>query len=225
MSKSTQEALQTNIFPAVDTLLRKGAHLSYDGFPDEFSFVASFREELYEWYYRYGYNLIFIDHRYSYLVPQGGLAAARTLSVMDMVTGQALFILFLDPSGLQTDGKFKISDFYNKAQLMMGDEGLEKILGVKRALTKEKLVLQVREALAKSLNKLERLGFVCLGKANDSVAIFRSIERFGEPVLALESDPESRIAEMVRHGRAEWLGEQQDAPDEDQDLEDIINGN
>lgn len=198
-------AISTKVFPRVDVMLREGYHLSQDGSRDEFNYVAVHRDGLYSWYQRYGYSLIYNEHHYAYLEPQGSEARSKPLSVYDMIAGQALYVLYLDPAGLQSDGSYKISDFHNAVQRILGDEGLEKLLQGKRKLPKERVISKARDEFNKAIGRLKRLGFISTASNSDYIYINRAIGRFGEMVSGLESEPEEAIAEMVRQGRVMWL--------------------
>lgn len=217
MLEEVVAAVTAKIFPKVDVMLKCGTHLSQDGTRDEFNFVATHCNGLQTWYRRYGYTLIFNANRYAYLDPQGGDARFKPLRVYDMIAGQALFILLLDPASLQSDGSFKIADLHNTIQRVLGDDGLEKLLQGKRKLPKERVIAKARKEFGKAMWKLKELGFISSAGSSEYIYIHKSIGRFGEVVSILEKDPQTAIEELVKIGRAMWLLDDPDTMEDEEE--------
>ena len=217
LSRDEQETLGHKLFPAVDLLLRAGGHISPNGTEDEYYFLAGHRSGLSNWYRRYGYSLIFNENAYAYLAPQGGLSTGSPLSISDMVAGQSLLVMMLDPKCLQIDGTYLLSDFYLKVEQILGEDGMYRLVDKRRSAVKEKLLRQVKERMDQSLRRLARLHFISLDRKGERIIIYRSIQRFGEQVSAMTYDPEEAIKQMIEFGKLVWLGEEPDEEAEEID--------
>ena len=220
LSKEEQETLGHKLFPSVDLLLRAGGHISPNGTEEEYYFLAGHRAGLSSWYRRYGYSLIFNENAYAYLAPQGGLSTGSPLGISDMVAGQSLLVMVLDPKCLQIDGTYLLNDFYLKVEQILGEDGMYRLVDKRRSAVKEKLLRQVKERMDQSLRRLARLHFISLDRKGERIIIYRAIQRFGEQVAALTFDPEEAIRQMIEFGKLVWLGEEPDEEPDDLDEDD-----
>lgn len=206
------EVIASRFFPEVDTRLRRGYHLSSDDGKGWFAFVQESYQSLHELYRRYGMNLVVVRDGYAYLDNQGAIYGRRTLTLPEMLVGQALTIVRLTPSALRSSGRYHVESLYSAVAQLTGQQGLSRLLHYKsRPKTPEELIRKVQEAIRNSLGELDRLGFVAFDNASDEFETFRCSDRFVESFGNPELDPEACIDQLIEEGHAAYL----DADDAD----------
>src|SRR5262245_56726888 len=90
-------------FPALDLALRRGYHVDRDD-GAWYPLLLDAQEHLEAFYRRYGCELIYKQDGYFYLLPSGEQLPRRQLSSTDMLVGQALALLDLDPASVERGG-------------------------------------------------------------------------------------------------------------------------
>lgn len=206
------EVIASRFFPEVDARLRRGYHLSSDDGKGWFAFVQESYQPLHEFYRRYGMNLVVVRDGYAYLDNQGAVYGKHTLTLPEMLVGQALTIVRLTPSALRSSGRYHVESLFSAVAQLTGQQGLSRLLHYKaRPKTPEELIRKAQEAIRTALGELDRLGFVAFDNASDEFETFRCSNRFVEHVGNPEYDPEACISQLVEEGRAAYL----DAEDAD----------
>ncbi|HEX2674567.1 MAG TPA: chromosome partition protein MukE, partial [Polyangiaceae bacterium] len=150
------------LFPDVDLALRRGRHIDRE---DNlwYTFLVDAQALLEAFYRRYGCELIHPADGYFYLLPTGDKLGRRHLSVPEMLVGQALTLLYLDPATLQSGGVIKRADALSHLAAVMGSDALTRAFNPKRKRLDERVAQEtVRGKFAEALRRLAALGFVDL---------------------------------------------------------------
>jgi chromosome partition protein MukE len=200
MSEKLAKAISNPLFPALDSMLRAGRHVSSDDL-DNHALLSDFELELGAFYQRYNTELVKAPEGFFYLRPRStSLIGRSVLSELDMLVGKVLCFLYLSPERLAHEGIFTNQELYEEL-LSLADESKLMKLVTNRAsgsdLDKEKLFEKVRT----SLRRLRRLGMVInigeTGKFRISEAVFR----FGAEVRVGDDVREAQLR-LIRDGEA-----------------------
>ncbi len=114
------EAIEAELFPEADVALRSGRHIDRnDG--ALYMYIVDAAVHLEAFYRRFGCELCERPDGYYYLVPLTDKVARRQLGMVEMIAGQALALLFLDPRTLAGDGVADASDATDGAPAEGGD--------------------------------------------------------------------------------------------------------
>lgn len=200
------------LFPDVDLALRRGRHIDRE---DNlwYTFLVDAQALLEAFYRRYGCELIHPADGYFYLLPTGDKLGRRHLSVPEMLVGQALTLLYLDPATLQSGGVIKRADALSHLAAVMGSDALTRAFNPKRKRVDERVAQEtVRGKFGEALRRLAALGFVDLLDA-DALRLRPGLLRFAEPVRGRGS-PAEALEKLVARGEL-VLGDGQLDVDED----------
>ncbi|MFA0086324.1 chromosome partition protein MukE [Vibrio sp. 10N.261.51.F12] len=200
MSEKLAKAITNPLFPALDSALRAGRHVSSEDL-DNHALLCDFELELASFYQRYNTELVKAAEGFFYLRPRSTTLIGRSvLSELDMLVGKVLCFLYLSPERLAHEGIFTNQELYEEI-LSLADETKLMRLVTNRAtgsdLDKEKLFDKVKT----SLRRLRRLGMTIsigdTGKFRISEAVFR----FGADVR-LGDDMRDAQLRLIRDGEA-----------------------
>ncbi|HYP98492.1 MAG TPA: chromosome partition protein MukE [Polyangiaceae bacterium] len=186
------------LFPDVDLALRRGRHIDRE---DNlwYTFLVDAQALLEAFYKRYGCELIHPADGYFYLLPTGDKLGRRHLSVPEMLVGQALTLLYLDPATLQSGGVIKRADALSHLAAVMGSDALTRAFNPKRKRVDERVAQEtVRGKFAEALRRLATLGFVDLLDA-EALRLRPGLLRFAEPVRGRGS-PAEALERLVARG-------------------------
>lgn len=185
-------------FPDVDLALRRGRHVDRDEH-ESYTFLVDAQAILEAFYRRYGCELVQPSDGYFYLLPTGDRLGRRHLSVPEMLVGQALTLLYLDPTTLQHGGVVKRSDALSHLSAVMGSDALTRAFNPKRKRLDERVAQEtVRAKFAEALRRLAALGFVDLLDA-EQLRLRPGLMRFAEPVRGRGS-PAEALEQLVARG-------------------------
>ena len=95
-----EDVVLADEFPDLDLALRRGQHIDRDS-GTLYSFLIDAQPYLETFYRRYGCELIHSTDGFFYLLPTGDRLGRRHLSPGEMLVGQALTLLYLDPATVQ----------------------------------------------------------------------------------------------------------------------------
>jgi len=212
-------------FPDVDLALRRGRHIDRDDGP-WYTFLVEAQDVLEPFYRRFGCELVRRTDGYFYLLPSGEKLGRRQLSTSEMVVGQGLALLYLDPQTMQTGGHIDRNTLLAHLAAILGSEGLATAMGHKSKRADERIAQQVvRRKVGGALRRLAQLGFIEL--ANDERLRLRAaLMRFAEPVRGVGS-PEHALERLIAQGEV-VLGEGEDDltdpddPESERDDEDDV---
>jgi len=217
------DVVADELFPDVDLALRRGRHIDRE---DNlwYTFLVDAQALLETFYRRFGCELLHPADGYFYLLPTGDKLGRRHLSVPEMLVGQALTLLYLDPATLQSGGVIKRADALSHLAAVMGSDALSRALNPKRKRVDERVAQEtVRGKFAEALRRLATLGFVDL-LDGDALRLRPGLLRFAEPVRGRGSPAEAleRLVargELVLGGGELELDEDGEASDQDADEE------
>lgn len=195
------QALQNPLFPALDSQLRGGRHISIEEL-DNHAFLMDFQEELESFYGRYNVELIRAPEGFFYLRPRSTTLIARSvLSELDMMVGKILCYLYLSPERLAHEGIFSQEELYDELLSLADENKLLKFVNQRSTgsdLDRQKLQEKVRT----SLNRLRRLGMLYfVGHDSSKFRLTEAVFRFGADV---RSGDDIRAAQlrMIREGES-----------------------
>jgi chromosome partition protein MukE len=212
------DVVADELFPDVDLALRRGRHVDRE---DQlwYSFLTDAQALLEDFYRRFGCELIHPSDGYFYLLPTGDKLGRRHLSVAEMLVGQALTLLYLDPTTLQHGGVVKRSDALSHLAAVMGSDALTRAFNPKRKRLDERVAQEtVRAKFAEALRRLTTLGFVDLLES-DNLRLRPGLMRFAEPVRGRGS-PAEALEQLVARGELVLGdGENEDPDDESSPLD------
>lgn len=200
------------LFPEVDVALRQGRHIDRDE-GDRYGFLLDAQEFLEPFYRRYGCDLIHASDGFFYLLPTGDQLGRRHLSVGEMLVGQALALMYLDPATLQAGGVVQRPQLVARLAGLIGERELVSALNPRRRKYDERVAQEtVRTEVGKALRGLAALGFVeALGE--EQLRLRPPLLRFAEPVRGIE-DPQSAIERLVAAGKVA-MAVSEDASEDD----------
>jgi chromosome partition protein MukE len=205
------------LFPDVDLALRRGRHIDRE---DNlwYPFLVDAQALLEVFYRRFGCELLHPTDGYFYLLPTGDKLGRRHLSVPEMLVGQALTLLYLDPITLQSGGVIKRADALSHLAAVMGSDALSRAFNPKRKRLDERVAQEtVRAKFAEALRRLAALGFVDLLEA-DALRLRPGLLRFAEPVRGRGS-PAEALERLVARGEL-VLGDGELEIDDDGEISD-----
>lgn len=175
------EAVLDENFPDVDLALRRGRHIDRDDGP-WYAFILEAQTVLEEFYRRFGCELVHRTDGYFFLLPTGERLSRRQLSGPEMVVGQGLALLYLDPKTLESGGIVTRTALLGHLATVMGADNLTAAMGHKRRRNDERVAQQyVRRKVASALRRLALLGFVEL-LDEEQLRLRAPLMRFAEPV-------------------------------------------
>jgi len=176
-----EDVVAAEAFPDVDMALRRGRHIARDD-GEAYAFLVDAQEKLESFYRRFGCELVHKSDGYFYLVPTADRLGRRHLSIPEMLVGQALTLLYLDPAPVENVGVVTRDQVVAQLAGVMGSDALVRAMNPKRRRLDERVAEQVvRTRVAEALRRLTALGFV--DRVDESRVRLRScLLRFAEPV-------------------------------------------
>jgi len=192
------DVVADELFPDVDLALRRGRHVDRE---DQlwYTFLVDAQALLEAFYRRFGCELIHPADGYFYLLPTADKMGRRHLSVPEMLVGQALTLLYLDPATLEHGGVIQRADALSHLAAVMGSDALTRTFNPKRKRVDERVAQEtVRGKFAEALRRLAALGFVDLLES-DALRLRPGLLRFAEPVRGRGS-PAEALERLVARG-------------------------
>jgi|GEM_PF-317421 len=226
MSKAEYALLQDVImdadFPDLDLALRRGRHVDRDD-AGWYSLLTDAQELLEPFYRRYGCELIHKTDGYFYLLPTGDKVSRKQLAATDMLVGQALALLYLDPAAVERGGVVTQEEVVSQLSAVLGSDALIGVFSPGKRKAKDERIAQrnVRQRVGEAMRRLAVLGFVELSEEN-AVRLRAALLRFAEPVRGL-SEPAEALAKLVAQGEVALAPDDGDA-DSDSDSDDAREG-
>jgi chromosome partition protein MukE len=202
--QSLEQVIADPLFARADLDLRRGRHISADYDPFLFDFLTTGKPFLDIFYGRYEAVLLAREEGYFYLLPDR-LAVPpplgqRKLTAMEMLVGQALALMRLDPKWLETNLRIPDIAVLQLLEQILGEERLLRFIPRRRGKDNDQDARKLREAFGAALRSLERQCFI-KREGRSEAAVVRplvSIMRFADPVRSsgdLDVALESLIAE------------------------------
>jgi chromosome partition protein MukE len=210
-----EDAILDDNFPDADLALRRGRHIGRDD-GATYDFLNDALDRLEPFYRRFGCELVQRSEGYFYLLPSGDRFGRRTLSAGEMLVGQVLALMFLDPSTLQRGGIVARELLLQRLANLVATDVLVRTLNPHKRKFDERIAAEVvRTRVADGLRKLADLGFVDLLEDEVSLRLRPALMRFADPVRGLE-DPAQALEKLVSRGEV-VLGEGADDASEDEE--------
>ncbi len=195
---SIAEVIEQPEFPAVDVALRKGRHIDRDD-SEWFALLHDGQEHVEAWYRRYGCELIYKTDGYFYLLPTSDKFPKRQLGAAEMLVGQTLALLYLDPRTVEGGGVITRDAIVEQMVTVLGADTLIRAFLPNRKRVDERVAQkEVRSKIADATRRLAGLGFATQ-LPDDKWQIRSSIMRFAEPVRGVD-DPIEALARLVAQG-------------------------
>lgn len=192
------DAVLDEHFPSVDLALRRGRHIDRDDVA-WFGFLADAADVLEPFYRRFGAELVFRSDGFYYLLPTSEGLTKRQLSVAEMLVGQALTLLYLDPATVEQGGRVTREQVLGHLATVMGTDALVRAMNPKRRRYDERVAQEtVRTRVADALRRLGALGFVQAVGAEE-LQLRPALLRFAEPVRSA-ADSSQALARLVASG-------------------------
>lgn len=214
-----QDVIDDAEFPALDLALRRGVHVDRDD-ASCYTLLTEAQGLLESFYRRYGCELVHKSDGYFYLLPTGDQLPRRQLSGQDMLVGQALALLYLDPISLERGGIVTREQVIEQLVAALGTPALMAAFVPKRKRKDEQLAQrQVRAKIAEAVRRLAALGFAET-LADDQLRLRPATLRFAEPVRGL-AEPAAALAQLVAQGEVALVEDevQTEQPDDELDAD------
>jgi chromosome partition protein MukE len=212
MPENLAKAISNPLFPALDSLLRAGRHVSSDDL-DNHAFLSDFETDLGLFYQRYNTELVRAAEGFFYLRPRSTSFINRSvLSEMDMLVGKVLCFLYLSPERLAHEGIFTHQELFDELLALSDEQKLMKLVTYRASgsdLDTEKLFDKVRS----SLRKLRRIGMIIILGDSEKFRITEAVFRFGADVRTGGDVREAQLR-LIRDGEAVVAEQGNEASDE-----------
>jgi chromosome partition protein MukE len=222
MSSETSEALVRNpqtledlaavveheLFPDVDLALRRGRHIDRDD-AAWYGFLTDAQAPLERFYRRFGAELVQRTDGFFFLLPSGDKLGRRHLSPSEMLVGQGLTLLYLEPATVEQGGVTSRDQLLSQLSASMGTEQLMLAFNAKKKRMDERVAQElVRAKVSEAVRRLSGLGFVEL-LPDERIRLRSSLMRFAEPVRGSGADLEA-LTRLVASGEVALTGELDD---------------
>lgn len=213
---SLEEVVSDALYPEVDLALRRGRHIGRDdGALYELCVDGQvFLEALYQ---RFGCELVHRSDGYFYLVPTSERLGRKQLSAGEMLVGQTLALLYLDPSTLQSGGVVSREVVLPRLTGLVGAEALVRTLNPRKRRYDERVAAELaRKDIEVAVRTLAQLGFVDVGGTipEGHLRLRPALMRFAEPVRGL-GDTARALEQLIARGEVVTQA-QATADDEDE---------
>jgi chromosome partition protein MukE len=190
-------------FPDLDLALRRGRHVDREDFA-WYTLLTDAQDHLETFYRRYGCELVHKADGYFYLLPTGEKLARRQLTAGDMLVGQTLALMYLDPSTIERGGRVTVEDVVAQLAVVLGAEALVRAFHTKKKRYDERVAQKaVRAKVGEGIRHLAALGFVELGEETQ-LRLRPALLRFAEPVRGVGA-PAAALAKLVADGEIAML--------------------
>jgi chromosome partition protein MukE len=206
------QVVEHELFPDVDLALRRGRHVDReDG--AWYGFLTDAQAHLERFYRRYGAELVQRTDGFFFLLPTGDKLGRRHLSPSEMLVGQGLTLLYLEPATVEQGGTTTREQLLSQLSTTMGTEQLMAVFsGAKKKRLDERVAQEmVRARVSEAVRRLASLGFVDL-LPEERIRLRSSLMRFAEPVRG-------NGAELEALNRLVASGEISLTPDEEESEE------
>jgi chromosome partition protein MukE len=193
-----QDVIADPDFPSLDLALRRGRHIDReDG--AWYALLLEAQEQLEAFYRRYSCELIYKTDGYFFLLPTSDQLPRRQLSTTDMLVGQALALLYLDPTSVERGGLVTREQVIEQLISALGSDTLVAAFLPKRKRQDEQLAQRlVRNKIGEALRRLAQLGFAETNP-EEQIRLRPALLRFADPVRGL-AEPAAALAQLLAQG-------------------------
>ena len=209
------QVVEHELFPDVDLALRRGRHIDRED-AAWYSFLSDAQAPLETFYRRYGAELVQRADGFFFLLPSGDKLGRRHLSPSEMLVGQGLTLLYLEPATVEQGGVTSRDQLLSQLSASMGTEALMLAFNAKKKRLDERVAQElVRAGVTAAIRRLASLGFVEL-LPEERIRLRSSLMRFAEPVRGSGADLEA-LTRLVASGEVALT---EDDHDHDTDSDD-----
>ena len=196
-----EDVVLDDLFPEVDLALRRGRHVGRDD-GAAYDFLSDAHDHLEPLYRRFGAELVFKSEGYFYLLPSGDRLGRTQLNAAEMLVGQSMALLYLDPERLLKGGKVPRELVLQRLESLVGqDELIRRFHRRSRKVDERTAAASVRTRVGSALRTLADIGFVDV-VGDDELRLRPALMRFAEPVRAA-GEPAEALALLVVRGEIE----------------------
>lgn len=207
------QVVEHELFPDVDLALRRGRHIDRED-AAWYSFLSDAQAPLESFYRRYGAELVQRADGFFFLLPSGDKLGRRHLSPSEMLVGQGLTLLYLEPATVELGGVTSRDQLLSQLSASMGTEALMLAFNAKKKRLDERVAQElVRAGVTAAIRRLASLGFVEL-LPEERIRLRSSLMRFAEPVRGSGADLEA-LTRLVASGEVALTEDDSDAIDND----------
>jgi chromosome partition protein MukE len=207
------QVVEHELFPDVDLALRRGRHIDRED-AAWYGFLTDAQAELERFYRRYGAELVQRTDGFFFLLPSGDKLGRRHLSPSEMLVGQGLTLLYLEPATVEQGGVTSRDALLSQLSASMGTEQLMLAFNAKKKRMDERVAQElVRARVSEAVRRLAGLGFVEL-LPEDRIRLRSSLMRFAEPVRGSGADLEA-LNRLVASGEISLAPDDGEAADGD----------
>ena len=202
---SLEEAIADEHFPEVDLMLRRGRHIGRDD-GTIYDYLVDAQALLEGFYGRFGCELVQQSDGYFYLLPLGDRLGRRQLSAGEMLVGQTLALLYLDPCDVTARRASSARDALLQRLVRSPRHRCPRPHADPRKRKYDERIAAetVRAQVGEALRRLADLGFVDI-LDETHLRLRPALLRFAEPVRGL-TDPNAALERLVARGEV-LLGE------------------
>ncbi|MES1184949.1 MAG: chromosome partition protein MukE [Myxococcales bacterium] len=192
------QVVEHELFPDVDLALRRGRHIDRED-ATWYGFLTDAQAKLEGFYRRYGAELVQRTDGFFFLLPSGDKLGRRHLSPTEMLVGQGLTLLYLEPATVEQGGITSRDQLLSQLSASMGTEQLMLAFNAKKKRLDERVAQEmVRSGVSQAVRRLASLGFVDL-LPEERIRLRSSLMRFAEPVRGSGADMEA-LTRLVASG-------------------------
>jgi len=209
------QVVEHELFPDLDLALRRGRHIDRED-AAWYVFLTEAQAQLERFYRRYGAELVRRADGFFFLLPSGDKLGRRHLSPSEMLVGQGLTLLYLEPATVEQGGVTSRDQLLSQLSASLGTEQLMLAFNAKKKKLDERVAQEtVRAAVSQAIRRLASLGFVDL-LPDERIRLRSSLMRFAEPVRGSGADLEA-LTRLVASGEVALTNDNddEDAPDSD----------
>src|ERR1041384_3041040 len=208
------QVVEHELFPDVDLALRRGRHIDRDD-AAWYGFLSDAQAQLERFYRRYGAELVQRTDGFFFLLPSGDKLGRRHLSPSEMLVGQGLTLLYLEPATVEQGGVTSREALLSQLSASLGTAQLMLSFNAKKKRLDERLAQEmVRARVSEAIRRLAGLGFVDL-LPEDRLRLRSSLMRFAEPVRGGSGELEA-LSRLVASGEVALTGDLEDEEQEDE---------
>jgi chromosome partition protein MukE len=182
------QVVEHELFPDIDLALRRGRHIDRDD-AAWYAFLSDAQSPLERFYRRFGAELVQRSDGFFFLLPSGDKLGRRHLSPSEMLVGQGLTLLYLEPATVEQGGVTSREQLLSQLSASMGTEQLMLAFNAKKRRMDERVAQETVELLG-----------------DDRIRLRASLLRFAEPVRGSGADVEA-LARLVASGEVALTSE------------------
>lgn len=215
--ESLLDVIADKKFAEIDCQLRHGRHIGHEDI-SAFSFLEDTHALLNQFYAKYDCELVRDNQDaadFFYLNAYGDILGKRQLTSQEMVTGMVLAFMMMDPDYISR--RIPFDSLVRTMKMLLGEENFRARMAPRsRGKNTEGDEQKALDMVAKSINKLERLGFLYCPRSSKEIKPNSAVFRFLGPVRGI-GNLEENIKILVKRGMLEmdqFVGEDDEVAEE-----------